>query len=184
MEAIAVAYGFNPEGGTKNYSFSTYDSHSNLCEAIRLSKGFRQAKHGYFLRAESFYNVATKEEDYADAGHPSSRFHAQSHGESFLALAQQQMQPNGIYILDEPEAALSPHRQLTLMLEIHRYAKAGAQFIIVTHSPILLAIPEAKIWTFDEGAVHTCAYEDTSSYQVTEMFVNHREQLLDRLFKE
>ena len=109
---------------------------SNLCEAIRLSKGFRQAKHGYFLRAESFYNVATKEEDYADAGHPSSRFHAQSHGESFLALAQQQMQPNGIYILDEPEAALSPHRQLTLMLEIHRYAKAGAQFIIVTHSPI------------------------------------------------
>lgn len=77
LEAIAVAYGFNPEGGTKNYSFSTYDSHSNLCEAIRLSKGFRQAKHGYFLRAESFYNVATKEEDYADAGHPSSRFHAQ-----------------------------------------------------------------------------------------------------------
>lgn len=184
LEAIAVAYGFNPEGGTKNYSFSTYDSHSNLCEAIRLSKGFRQAKHGYFLRAESFYNVATKEEDYADAGHPSSRFHAQSHGESFLALAQQQMQPNGIYILDEPEAALSPHRQLTLMLEIHQYAKAGAQFIIVTHSPILLAIPEAKIWTFDEGAVHTCAYEDTSSYQVTEMFVNHREQLLDRLLKE
>ena len=86
LEALAVAYGFNPEGGTKNYFFSTYDSHSQLHEAIRISKGFRKAKWGYFLRAESFYNVATKEREYADFDHPSEKYHEKSHGESFLAL--------------------------------------------------------------------------------------------------
>ena len=133
LEAIAVAYGFNPEGGTKNYSFSTYDSHSKLYEAIRVAKGFRKAKWGYFLRAESFYNVATKEEEYADWGHPSQKYHEKSHGESFLALAQNQLRPNGLYLFDEPEAALSPQRQLTLLMEICSCAKQGSQFIIVTH---------------------------------------------------
>ena len=96
LEAIAVAYGFNPEGGTKNYSFSTYDSHSDLCNAIRISKGYRKAGWGYFLRAESFYNVATQEEEYADLTHPSKKFHEKSHGESFLAIAQSQLRPGGI----------------------------------------------------------------------------------------
>ncbi len=114
LEAIAVAYGFNPEGGTRNYSFSTYDSHSELWNAIRLTKGIRKAKSGYFLRAESFYNVATKEEEYADSMHPSKRYHEKSHGESFLAIAQNYLNAGGIYIFDEPEAALSPQRQLTL----------------------------------------------------------------------
>lgn len=181
LEAIAVAYGFNPEGGTRNYNFSTYDSHSELCEAIRLSKGFRQVKGGYFLRAESFYNVATKEEEYADLFHPSERYHEKSHGESFLFLAQKHLRPNGIYILDEPEAALSPSRQLTLLMEIYECARQGSQFIIVTHSPILLGIPDADILTFDDGMVHSCQYEETDSYQVMEMFLNHREQLLERL---
>lgn len=181
LEAIAVVYGFNPEGGTKNYSFSTYDSHSELCEAMRISKGFRKPGVGYFLRAESFYNVATKEEDYADKDHPSERFHEKSHGESFLALAQKYLQPKGVYIFDEPEAALSPQRQLTLLMEMHECAKGGAQFIVVTHSPILLGIPDAEILTFDEGQVHTCRYEETDSFQVTEMFINNREQLLGRL---
>ena len=111
LEALAVAYGFNPEGGTKNYSFSTYDSHSSLCNALRISKGYRKASWGYFLRAESFYNVATKEEEYSDIAHPSQKYHEKSHGESFLALAQNQLKPNGLYIFDEPEAALSPQRQ-------------------------------------------------------------------------
>ena len=181
LEAIAIANGFNPEGGTINYSFSTYDSHSQLHEAIRISRGFRKAKWGYFLRAESFYNVATKEEEYADIAHPSEKYHEKSHGESFLTLAQNQLRPNGLYLFDEPEAALSPQRQLTLLMEIYSCAKQGSQFIIITHSPILLGIPGAQIISFDDGVVHNCEYEDTESYKVTEMFINNRETLLGRL---
>ena len=184
LEALAVACGFNPEGGTKNYIFSTYDSHSQLHEAIRVVKGYRQAKWGYFLRAESFYNVATKEEEYADWEHPSEKYHEKSHGESFLALAQNNTNPNGLYLFDEPEAALSPQRQLTLLMQIYRCAKEGAQFIIVTHSPILLGIPDADIYCFDNGRIHLCEYEDTESYQVTEMFINNRQMLLDRLLTD
>lgn len=179
LEAIAVAHGFNPEGGTKNYSFSTYDSHSELCNAITVAKGIRREMWGYFLRAESFYNVATKELEYA--GVFSQRFHEKSHGESFLAMAQCNLKPHGLYIFDEPEAALSPQRQLTLLAEIDRCAKNGAQFIIVTHSPILLGVPGADIYNFDDGNIHKCRYEDTDSYTVTEMFINHREQILKHL---
>jgi len=179
IEAIAVAYGFNPEGGTKNYSFSTYDSHSELHDAIRLFKGYRRAAGGYFLRAESFYNVATREEEYA--GQKSREYHKRSHGESFLALAQDQLRGNGMYIFDEPEAALSPQRQLTLLLEIVECAKDGAQFIIATHSPILLGIPGAEILSFDDGKIHPCEYEETGSYQITKMFIDDREQILGRL---
>lgn len=184
LEAIAVSYGFNPEGGTKNYSFSTYDSHSELCDAIRIAKGVRRPKSGYFLRAESFYNVATKEQEYADITHPSEKYHEKSHGESFLAIAQNYMREDGIYIFDEPEAALSPQRQLTLLMEIYKCAKEGAQFLIVTHSPILLGIPGADIYTFDEGKIHLCEYEDTDSYIVTEMFINNRDNLLYKLLSE
>ena len=184
LEAIAVAHGFNPEGGTKNYSFSTHDTHSELCDAIRISKSYRKEIWGYFLRAESFYNVATKEEEYADSSHPSARYHEKSHGEGFLALAQNNFRPNGLYLLDEPEAALSPQRQLTLLMEIYRCAKEGAQFFIVTHSPILLGIPNAEILSFDNGSIHTCSYEETESYQVTEMFINNRDVLLNRLLEE
>lgn len=181
LEAIAVACGFNPEGGTKNYSFSTYDSHSELCGAVKIGKGYRKMRWGYFLRAESFYNVATMEMDYADERHPSERYHEKSHGESFLAIAQRHLRPNGLYLLDEPEAALSPQRQLTLLMEIWECARQESQFFIVTHSPILLGIPDAEIWTFDDGPVHRCSYEETDSYQVTEMFINSREYLLKRL---
>ena len=181
LEAMAIASGFNPEGGTKNYSFSTYDSHSELYDAIRVVRGSRKARWGYFLRAESFYNVATMEERYADDGHESQKYHEKSHGESFLALAQNQLRPGGLYFFDEPEAALSPQRQLTLLTEIYNCADGGSQFIIATHSPILLGMPGAEILTFDNGLIHTCEYEDTESYQVTEMFINDRKRLLDRL---
>ena len=181
LEAMAIASGFNPEGGTKNYSFSTYDSHSELYDAIRVVRGSRKARWGYFLRAESFYNVATMEERYADEGHESQKYHEKSHGESFLALAQNQLRPGGLYFFDEPEAALSPQRQLTLLTEIYNCAAGGSQFIIATHSPILLGMPGAEILTFDNGLIHTCEYEDTESYQVTEMFINDRKRLLDRL---
>lgn len=184
LEAIAVAYGFNAEGGTKNYHFSTYNSHSELCDAIKLSKGYKMAKTGYFLRAESFYNVATKEMDYADFMHPSKELHKKSHGESFLEIAQDHLTANGIYILDEPEAALSPQRQLTLLLEIYNCAKKGSQFIIATHSPILLGIPNSEILSFDNGKVHRCEYEDTNSYQITKMFIENRKQILNNLLND
>lgn len=184
LEALAVAHGFNPEGGSRNYTFSTRDTHSELCDAIKILKGYRKEKWGYFLRAESFYNVATQEEEYADADHPSAKYHEKSHGESFMALAQNNLRANGVYFLDEPEAALSPQRQLTLLIEIYRCAKAGAQFFIVTHSPILLGIPGADIYCFDDGRIHLCEYEETGSYQVMEMFINNRQVLLDRLLEE
>lgn len=184
LEAIAVAHGFNPEGGTKNYLFSTHDTHSELCDAIKLVRGYRKEKWGYFLRAESFYNVATQEEEYADFKNPSARYHEKSHGESFLTLAQNNLRPNGLYLLDEPEAALSPQSQLTLLIEIYRCAKEGAQFFIATHSPILLGIPDAQILCFDNGSIHTCSYEETESYQITEMFINNRKFVLERLLKE
>ena len=185
LEAIAVNYGFNPEGGTKNYSFSTYDSHSELCDAIRLSKGYKKPGWGYFLRAESFYNVASAEEKYSlEGGSNRQHFHEHSHGESFLQLAQTNFKGNGVYLLDEPEAALSPQRQLTLLIEIANCVKEDSQFIIVTHSPILLGIPGAEILSFDEGRIHPIEYEDTDSYQITKLFVENREQLLKRLLSE
>ena len=155
-----------------------------MCNAIRIAKGYRKEKWGYFLRAESFYNVATQEEEYADELHPSAKYHEKSHGESFLALAQKQLQPNGLYLLDEPEAALSPQRQLSLLMEIYRCAKEGTQFLIVTHSLILLGIPDAAIYCFDHGSIQLCSYEETESYQVMEMFINNRNAVLRRLLSD
>jgi len=184
LEAIAVNYGFNPEGGTKNYNFSTYDSHSQLCDAIRLSKGIKKPGWGYFLRAESFYNVASAEEVYGMQGKHPEHFHERSHGESFLQLARSNFKPNGLYLLDEPEAALSPQRQLTLLIEIVNCAKEGSQFIIVTHSPILLGIPDAEILSFDNGQIHPIEYEDTDSYQITKLFIENKDVLLKRLLSD
>lgn len=184
LEAIAIAYGFNPEGGTKNYSFSTYDSHSGLWNSIRLSRGYTKPKWGYFLRAESFYNVATKEDEYSRGprGIP-QHYHEKSHGESFMSIVKSNFGPNGMYILDEPEAALSPQRQLTLLYEINKCAQAGSQFLIVTHSPILLGCPDSEILSFDNGPLHSIAYEETESFKITEMFINRREQILSSLLK-
>lgn len=184
LEAMAVAHGFNPEGGTKNYSFSTHDTHSELCDAIRLVKGCRREKWGYFFRAESFYNAATQEKMYADAAHPSAGYHEQSHGESFLSLAQDNFRPNGLYFLDEPEAALSPQRQLAFLTEIYRCVREGGQFFIVTHSPILLGMPDSEILCFDSGRIHKCSYEDTESYQITKAFISNRGALLNRLLRD
>nr|MBQ6242298.1 AAA family ATPase [Lachnospiraceae bacterium] len=185
LEGIAVAYGFNPEGGTKNYNFSTYDSHSELCDAVKVSRGPYKAAGGYFLRAESFYNVATMEEEYSrGSNYGSQYYHKRSHGESFLKLVKTSFRPRGIYLLDEPEAALSPQNQLTLLLEMARLSRQGAQFIVATHSPILLALPDAGILSFDDGALHPCGYEDTGSYQVMSLFINNRENVLHHLLED
>lgn len=182
LEAIAVAYGFNPEGGTINYSFSTYEDVSELHRAVTLTKGIQRQKFGYFFRAESFFNVSTQADEYR-CTYGNKPLHAQSHGESFLAFFQE-YNGTGLYIMDEPEAALSPQRQLSLLIHIAKMAEAGSQFIIVTHSPILLGIPNAEILSFDDGEVHPCTYEETESYQVTKMFLMHREKMLEGLLGE
>ena len=185
LEAMAINCGFNPEGGTKNYSVSTFDSHSELNQRMRLIKGAKKARWGYFLRAESFYNVATAEDEYSRGPGGRPQFlHKQSHGESFLATAQNNFRDGGVYFLDEPEAALSPQRQLTLLREIHLCAQAGAQFFLVTHSPILLGLPDAAILSFDDGPIHPVAYEDTESYQVTSLFLSDRRRILRDLLEE
>ena len=184
LEAMAVAYGFNPEGGTVNYSFSTYDSHSELCDAVTLYKSFKKVYTGYYLRAESFYNVATKEEEYSKDEKQEwkkLKLHKQSHGESFLTIIDKYFTSNGLFFLDEPEAALSPQRQMTLLLKIAESAKNCSQFFIVTHSPVLLTLPGAEIISFDNDHLHKINYEETESYRISEMFINHREQILKRL---
>lgn len=191
LEGIAVAYGFNPEGGTINYRFSTFDDVSELGSAIRMVKGYRRAKSNYFFRAESFFNVASKAEDYRGdtkkeiyyARYGGKSLHEQSHGESFLAYFQS-FDREGLYIMDEPEAALSPQRQLSLLIQIAKMADAGSQFIIASHSPILLGIPGADILTFEGGEIRRCSYEETESYQTMEIFINHREQLLKQLLSD
>lgn len=185
LEAIAIAYGFNPEGGSKNYHFSTHDSHSELCHAIKIIRNYDKVGWGYFLRAESFYNVASQEEEYARIGLiQSEQYHELSHGESFLKVIQNNTKTEGLYIFDEPEAALSPQRQLTLLREIDLCVKDGAQFIITTHSPILLGMPNSEILCFDDGPIHPIGYEECSSYQVTELFINHKDQVLRRLLSD
>lgn len=183
LEAIAISCGLNPEGGTKNYLFSTYDDYSDLGRIIKVTKGVKKLDWSYFLRAESFYNVASAAMlKYNDDGKMPD-YHARSHGESFLDFILEVETP-GLYILDEPEAALSPQRQMTLLIYLVKMAKKGAQFIIVTHSPILLAVPDADIISFDEEGIHKVAYEETDSYQITRMFLDNRELMLKRLLSE
>ena len=184
LEAVASAWGLNPEGGSRNFRFSTRDTHSSLYRGMRLRKGWRQPEDHFFLRAESFYNVATKEMEYVDPRHPSRRYHERSHGESFLELFQWRLGGGGLFLFDEPEAALSPQRQMTLLAEIYRSAQAGSQFVLATHSPILLAIPGAVLLSFDDGAIHPCAYEETGSYQITKLFLGDRERVLRELLAE
>ena len=183
LEALALNMGFNAEGGTINYRFSTYNDCSNLCDCIQVKKG-KKMRFGYFLRAESFFNVATKEEEYGNSpgGRPQN-LHYMSHGESFLQFIQN-YDGEGLYLLDEPEAALSPSRLLSLMICLHDMASKGAQFIISTHSPVLLAMEEADILGFTDQGIFRCRYEDTESYQITSMMINNRESFMHRLFDE
>ncbi len=183
LEALAIAKGLNPEGGTRNYNFSTYDDYSTLKSAITFQSGMLKPKWSYFLRAESFYNVASEAaRNYNDDGCMTD-FHARSHGESFLEFILENDE-KGLYFMDEPEAALSPQRQLTLLLHLVKMAEKGSQFIIVTHSPILLGTPDADIVSFDEGELHRISYEETESYQVTKLFLENREVMLRQLLQE
>lgn len=178
LEAIAVEFGYNAEGGTKNYSFSTYYDVSPLNESITLIKGWQRPKFGYFFRAETFFNVATASMLKYDG----NNYHSNSHGEgNLLFLAYDKP---GLYLMDEPEAALSPQRQLTLLKHIYEMSKRGAQFIIATHSPILLGCPDSEILSFDEGKIAPCDYEDTLSYQITKSFLYNKQQILNDLLDD
>lgn len=191
LEAIAVGYGFNPEGGTRNFNFASRETHSNLNEYITVVKGARRPKDGFFLRAESFYNVATEIDRLDQEGfiplidsYGGRSLHEQSHGESFMSLILNRFRGDGIYILDEPEAALSPSRQLALLCRIHDLVMQGSQFIIATHSPILMAYPEADIYLADHDKKITLTeYEETEHYKLTRDFINNPEQMLSYLFR-
>jgi predicted ATPase len=192
LEAIAVAFGFNAEGGSKNFTFSTNATHSELHKHIKLSRS-AHAKDGFFLRAESLYNMATniEELDRIPAltrpiieSYGGISLHNQSHGESFLSIVQNRLGGNGLYIFDEPEAALSPMRLLTLMLEIDRLVKNDSQFIIATHSPILMTFPDAEILEFSEEGIKKVNYHDTDHYKITKQFLDNPEKMLHYLFRE
>lgn len=188
VEAIAVAYGFNPEGGSKNFNFTTHASHSALHQFITLAKG-QKHRDGFFLRGESFFNVATNI-DQLDK-EPGGRkiidsfggvpLHEQSHGESFWALLMNRFQGNGLYILDEPEAALSPNRQMAMLSRMHQLIQQDSQFIIATHSPIVMAYPESVIYEITEAGIKPVSYTQTENYRTSLHFMNNYQKMVNIL---
>lgn len=190
LEAIAVAYGFNAEGGTRNFQFSTAQTHSSLHELLTVIKS-AYPDDGFFLRAESFYNAASyideisidDPETYLRA-YGGKSLHAQSHGESFLALVQNRFRGHGLYLLDEPEAALSPSRLLTLLAEMHALVQDDSQFLIATHSPILMAYPGAEVLELSERGIRSVDYRDTEHYRITRAFLENPDRMLHYLLDE
>ncbi|WP_068776113.1 AAA family ATPase [Paenibacillus sp. FJAT-26967] len=191
MESIAVALGFNPEGGTKNFTFSTEATHSNLHEYIRLIRGPQRPRDGFFFRAESYYNLATNIEqldrDFSFGApvkdsYGGKSLHEQSHGEAFFATFIHRFGGQGLYILDEPEAALSPLRQMAMLTRIHELVREQSQFIISTHSPILMAYPDSVIYNLSAEGIEMKNYEETDHYLITKQFLNNREKMLKELF--
>ena len=183
LEAIAVAAGFNAEGGSRDFVFSTRRTHSDLCDLITPIRTI-PPKDGFFLRAESFYNTAS----YLDENSTMKRyggvsFHEQSHGESFLSLVTNRFEGNGLYIMDEPEAALSPQRLLTLLVLMDELVKKRSQFIIATHSPIIMAFPGADIIQFSENGMERVSYRETESYRITKQFMDDPERMIKYLFE-
>ncbi|MFB6468326.1 AAA family ATPase [Cytobacillus sp. Hz8] len=191
LEAIAIAYGFNSEGGSFNFNFSTFDTHSQLDHYIKLIKGVEKPKDGFFLRAETFYNLATNIEELdkePGGGRIIDSFgglslHEQSHGESFFAAFMNRFWGNGVYILDEPEAAISPLRQLSMISRMHELIHHHSQFIIATHSPILMAYPDSIIYELTENGIQETTLEETNHYKIMKHFFEDKERLLFHLFK-
>jgi predicted ATPase len=186
VEALAVLSGYNAEGGSRNFNFATRRSDSCLHEFMRLVRGVRRPRDGFFLRAESYFNVAT-EIDRLDVAKPYGgiSLHEQSHGESFLALVSKRFRGDGLYILDEPEAALSPRRMLALLSLIHDLVESReSQFIVATHSPILMAYPGALIYQLGPERVERVLYEETEHYTITRNFLESPGRFFKTLFAE
>jgi predicted ATPase len=190
LEAIAVAAGMNPEGGSSNFAFSTRASHSPLGGAITLVRGSNRPRTDFFLRAESFFTAATYLEELPpDSGDPLKSYggvslHQQSHGESFLAVMLNRFGPRGLYLLDEPEAALSSQNCLTCLRRIHELVLQDSQFIIATHSPIILAYPDATIYACRSHGIEQIAYDDAELVQLTRSFLEAPERYLRQLFSD
>jgi predicted ATPase len=193
LEAIAIGSGLNPEGGSRNFDFATRASHSRLDEALRLSLAPCLPGDSYFLRAESFYNVASEIErlDKEPKGGPriidsygGQSLHEQSHGESFFALFRNRFRQNGLYLMDEPEAALSPCRQLQFLRLLHDYCRDGCQFVIATHSPIIMAYPDAVIYVFGKEGIRPVPYLETEHYTITRGFLTNPQRSLAALFAD
>ena len=191
LEAIAVALGLNPEGGSKNFNFATKETHSELGKLLEIARGPMREEDGFFLRAESFYNLATEVEELDGSGFESfydsyggKSLHDQSHGESFRSLILNRFRPRGIYLLDEPEAALSPTSQMSLLCLIDELVKKDCQFIIASHSPIILAYPNADIYEFSEAGIEKKSYKETESYSVTKAFLDDPERMMNFLFDD
>lgn len=188
IEALAICLGFNAEGGGKNQLFSTRRSESELHQHLRLSRSARRRpRTGFFLRAESFYNLASELEKDPQTleAYGGRSLHERSHGESFIALVNHRFGGDGLYVLDEPEAALSPQRQLALLKSLHVLVKHGnCQLIIATHSPILLAYPDAVIYALSADGIEAVEYEQTEHFALTRDFLNGRERYLRRLLAD
>lgn len=191
LESIAVKFGFNAEGGTRNFNFSSRATHSDLNQYIKVVKGTKRPQDGFFFRAESFYNFATNIDELDSEmsfGPPlinsygGRSLHEQSHGESFFAVFLNKFSGKSIYILDEPEAALSPSRQMSMLTRMHELVGEGSQFIIATHSPIIMAYPNARIYQINEG-FEQVNYEDTEHYQVMHSFLNNTQKMLNILLE-
>ena len=183
LEAIAVAEGFNAEGGSRHAMFKTADTHSeDLPRKLELRRNKIPRGDSYFLRAESFYNLSSYIESIGAGGYGEEPLHQQSHGEAFLSLLIERLSGNGLYLMDEPEAALSPQRQLTFLAALHGLVQAGGQFIIATHSPIILAYPQASILQFSAEGIAPVAYQDTEHYKVTKAFLTRTDKMLEELF--
>lgn len=183
IEALAVNLGLNPEGGTQNFMFSTKETHSLLHEYLFINKSYRQPKTKFFLRAESFYNVASEIDELEVNGYGNNSLHSCSHGESFIQLIQNRFTSNGLYILDEPEAALSPIRQMTLLCLINELVKEGSLFIIATHSPILISYINGEIFDLNDN-FKKIKYEDTEVYQTYKMYLDNPYSMQKKLFEE
>ncbi len=184
LEAIAVAAGLNAEGGSRNFNFATYASHSPLHEYLRVIRGTRRPRDNYFLRAETFYNVATEVERLGVDGYGGQSLHAQSHGESFWSLLHHRLAGQGLYFFDEPEAALSPTRQMATLSIMHRLIQQQSQFIIATHSPILMAYPEATMYLLADDGITETSYRETDHYRVTRDFLNRTDAMLGELLSD
>ena len=187
VEALAVATGLNPEGGSRSFRFSTRGSESELGHRLRLRRSVRKPRTDYFLRAESFYTLATEIDALgADtdprfaAAYGGGSLHEQSHGEAFLALLGHRFGPNGFYLLDEPEAALSVRSTFAVLARIHDLCRQGCQFVIATHSPVLLALPGATILSADDG-LRPVSYDEAAPVELTRRFLADPRSILDRL---
>jgi predicted ATPase len=182
IEAIALKAGFNPEGGSKNFTSQHRPSESELHASLRLARGARRERGGFFLRAETMFNVSTEAESYRSYGWDD--LHEKSHGEAFLWVAMNRFHDGGLFILDEPEAALSPQRQLVLLARMHQLVRGGSQFVVSTHSPILMAYPGARLYLLDRDGVQPVRYEDTEHYAVTRAFLMDPAAMLAELFRD